>query len=108
AGPVDGVQVKIADFGLAKSDFASGSDVTSCGLFLSLDRIMEIVDILNWVLKYLIEIKIVIELKVQEDILELSLLLILDIYQIELYSISDNSILAVLLDPPQLAVKYQC
>ncbi|KAA6321154.1 MAG: hypothetical protein EZS28_054592, partial [Streblomastix strix] len=31
AGPVDGVQVKIADFGLAKSDFASGSDVTSCG-----------------------------------------------------------------------------
>ncbi|KAA6392563.1 MAG: hypothetical protein EZS28_011907, partial [Streblomastix strix] len=51
-------------------------------LFLQLDRIMEIVDILNWVLKYLIEIEIVIELMIQKNILELSLLLILDIYQI--------------------------
>ncbi|KAA6395878.1 MAG: putative ribosomal protein S6 kinase, partial [Streblomastix strix] len=31
AGPVNGVQVKIADFGLVKSDFTSGSDITSCG-----------------------------------------------------------------------------
>ncbi|KAA6309442.1 MAG: hypothetical protein EZS28_056509, partial [Streblomastix strix] len=51
-------------------------------LFLQLDRIMEIVDILNWALKYLIEIEIVIELMIQKNILELSLLLILDIYQI--------------------------